>query len=394
MTILYCDCFSGISGDMFLAALCDLGLPKNYLTDQLARLNLAEFEGLDVRKVMKGPLQATSIEFHLHEVCHDHHHHRNLTDISKIIGESSLPAAVQKTSLAIFTKLAGAEARVHGQPVDEVHFHEVGAADSILDIIGAAIGLHFLGNPTLYSSSLPLGQGSVQTQHGLLPLPAPATLELLQSAGAPVHSSSAQAELVTPTGAAILATLATFTQPDFTIRSVGTGAGKRDFPWPNILRVMLGEESGPVSGYVEIETNIDDLPAQVLGHVMQLLLNAGALDVYFTPIQMKKDRPAVKLSVIAHARDEIALSRLMLAETSTLGVRVHPVHRHEAQREEQKIATPYGEISIKIKRIDGQIARVQPEYEDCLRLAQAAGVPLIKVLEEAAALSLEWAKRQ
>jgi pyridinium-3,5-bisthiocarboxylic acid mononucleotide nickel chelatase len=280
--ILYCDCFSGISGDMFLGALLDAGLPIEVLSEQLKMLKLHEFQGVSAEKVHKGALAATLLNLDIHEHHehpaedenaehehaghshhdeeHAHHHHdedhphqdehahahqhetRHLSDITALIQNSGLPDAVQHTSLGIFQKLAEAEAKVHGSTLEEVHFHEVGAVDSILDIVGAAIGLHYFEIHAVYASTLPLGSGRVKTQHGLLPLPAPATLELLRMAQAPVTASPATVELITPTGAAILASLASFKQPDMKLQRVGVGAGRRDLEWPNILRVFLGTQ--------------------------------------------------------------------------------------------------------------------------------------------------------
>ncbi|NLP11337.1 nickel pincer cofactor biosynthesis protein LarC [bacterium] len=246
MAILYCDCFSGISGDMFLGALIDASLPVEHLTNQFEQLHLHEFEGASVQKVHKGAIEATILKFDLHED-HDNHdyedhhdHHRHFSDIRDLIETSALSKRVKQTSLKIFQQLAEAEAKVHGTSVDEVHFHEVGAVDSILDIIGAAVGLEYFDVTAVYASALPLGTGQVYTQHGLLPLPAPATMELIRKVQAPVVPSKATVELVTPTGAAILAALAEFRQPEMKITHLGIGAGQRDLEWPNILRVMIG----------------------------------------------------------------------------------------------------------------------------------------------------------
>jgi uncharacterized protein (TIGR00299 family) protein len=460
MTILYCDCFSGISGDMFLGALIDAGLPAGYLAEQYRRIALPEFHDVTAAKVHKGAIAATLVHLdfdapeeshshahdehehehehehaheeepghehshehehehehshahdehehehhhehehehehshehgheHEHEHEHAHSHNRNLGDIRGLIENSSLSARVQQTSLSIFQKLAEAEAKVHGSTVEEVHFHEVGAVDSILDIVGAAVGLEFFDVETVYASALPLGTGQVMTQHGLLPLPAPATLELLRAAQAPVQPSKATKELVTPTGAAILAALATFRQPNLRLKQVGIGAGQRDLEWPNILRILLGEpdEMDDESTHLEMESNIDDMNPQIFGQVMARLFQAGALDVYFTPIYMKKNRPATKLSVIARRQDEKALCDLILRETSTLGIRVRPVWRREAAREMRSLETRFGPVPVKLKTIDGQICQWTPEFDACVRLAEQAGVPVAQVLEEAAAV--------
>jgi uncharacterized protein (TIGR00299 family) protein len=309
-------------------------------------------------------------------------------DIADLIESSSLSPTVKANSLAIFWRLAQAEGKVHGQPPEKVHFHEVGAVDSILDIVGAAIGLEALGIERLYSSPLPLGSGQVKTQHGLLPLPAPATLELMRAAQIPVVPSPAQKELVTPTGAAILATLATFEQPVMRITAVGTGAGRRELPWPNILRLIVGEVSGGGAHgeLVLIETNIDDMAAHGFGQVMARLFAGGALDVYFTPIYMKKNRPATMLSVIASRLHEPALARILLEETTTFGMRVQPIARYEAEREMRKVPTPFGEIDVKLKILEGKVVQAIPEYETCLRLAEQAGAPFLTVYQAALAV--------
>ncbi len=378
MKLLYCDCFSGISGDMFLSALLDAGLPVDYLLRQLQLLNLPEPFSLSVEKIHKGPIAASQVKIEIDPAYHSHS--RNLEDIRAIIAGAPLPEKVTQTSLAVFQRLAEAEAQVHGATVEAVHFHEVGAVDSIIDTVGAALGLEFLGIERVYSSALPMGSGQVHSQHGILPLPAPATLELLRRAQAVVVPSSAQVELVTPTGAALLATLATFEQPSMTITGLGIGAGRMDLPWPNILRLVIGEVETPASSsMVQIETNIDDMNPQVFGHLLNRLLAVGALDVYFTPIQMKKNRPATMLSVIARRADEASLARLILAETTTLGMRVIPIYRFEAERRMQTVQTEYGEVPLKLKLLDGKVIQAAPEYEACVRLAEQKNIPLIQV---------------
>jgi uncharacterized protein (TIGR00299 family) protein len=379
MKIAYADCFSGISGDMFLAALLDAGLPLDHLRSQLKLLTLDEHWELDVRRVQKGSLQASQIDIRMD----DSHHHRHYSDIRDMIAASSLNHHVKELSQAVFAALARAEAKVHGSEVEEVHFHEVGAVDSILDIVGAAIGLDYLEIEQLYASALPLGSGTVQTQHGLLPIPAPATLELLITAHAPTVASSAQIELVTPTGAAILVALARFEQPSMRLLASGTGAGRKELPWANVLRLLVGESQNDPQGILLIETNIDDLNPQVLGHVMNLLFAAGALDVFFTSIQMKKNRPAVMLSVIARKQDEERLSRLILEHTTTFGMRIQPIQRCEAERRFVSVQTGYGEVPLKLKLLDGKVIQAMPEYEVCVRLAEQHGVPLAKVQQAA-----------
>jgi uncharacterized protein (TIGR00299 family) protein len=452
MKIAYCDCFSGISGDMFLGALLDAGLPLETLRGELARLDLPEKYALSFGPTMKGAISASLVDIkiegegeaphshsspphpensaaaskpplklilnpggsahphphepghahaHLHEsggeqdshAPHTHQpgaghvHQRSMRDISTLISESSLSPGVKANSLAIFQKLAQAEGKIHGQPPEDVHFHEVGAVDSILDIVGAVVGLEVLGIERLYASALPLGTGHATSQHGLLPLPAPATLELMRMAQVPVVPSPAQKEMVTPTGAAILATLATFEQPAMRITGVGTGAGRRDLPWPNILRLIVGETGSSSShgDLVLMETNIDDMAAQGFGQVMGRLFAAGALDVFFTPIFMKKNRPATMLSVITPRQHEPAMARILLEETTTFGMRVQPIGRYEAQREMCKVQTIYGEIDLKLKILDGKPAQAIPEYDTCLRLAEELHVPFIQVYQAALA---------
>lgn len=387
MTILYCDCFSGISGDMFLGALLDTGLPVDYLHDRFQCLALPEYHSVTVQKVHRGALQASLVTLEVDEPAGSAG--RGFNDIARLIFDSRLDSRTQHTTLEIFQKLAEAEAKAHGCALDDVHFHEVGAVDSILDIVGAAVGLQFFDIEALYASALPLGSGRVKTQHGILPLPAPATLELLRMANAPLTPSEAQVELVTPTGAAILAALASFRQPEMRIQRVGLGAGQRELAWPNILRVLIGRPEVTPGEHLEIETNIDDMNPQIYGQVMALLFEAGALDVFFTPIYMKKNRPGVRLSIIARREDEHKLCEIMLRETSTLGVRIRPVWRCEASRETRKIQTPYGEAEVKVKILDDKIIQATPEFDTCLRLAQENGIPAARVLQEVAALGLK-----
>jgi hypothetical protein len=379
MKIAYADCFSGISGDMFLASLLDAGLPLEALQEGIAKLGLPEKVELQLTETHKGALRAALLEV----LVPQSHHHRHLSDILEILSASGLSEYVKQTAGQIFNLLAEAEARVHGETVEQVHFHEVGALDSIMDVIGAAIGLEALGVERLYASPLPYGAGMVDSEHGTLPLPAPATLEVLRMAQAPLAPSPAQVELVTPTGAAILAALATFERPDLTITGLGIGAGKRDLPWPNVMRLILGETvfSGN-SEMVQIETNIDDMNPQMFGHVMEKLFVAGALDVYLTPIYMKKNRPATLLGVIARRQDEATLADLILRETTTLGLRVQPIYRYEAQRNFRLVHTCYGDVKVKQKIINGKILQSMPEYDDCVRLANANEVSLAVVYAE------------
>jgi len=376
MKIAYADCFSGISGDMFLAALLDAGLPLEVLQDGIEKLHLPEKVEVRLSETHKGALRAAALEV----LAPHSHHHRQLADLLEILEQSQLPERVQQAAGRVFTLLAEAEARVHGEPVAHIHFHEVGALDSIVDVTGAVLGLEYLGIERLYASPLPYGSGTVVSDHGTLPLPAPATLEVLRLARAPLTASPAQKELVTPTGAALLAALATFERPNLTVTGVGVGAGKRDLPWPNLLRLIVGET--PASGnseMVQIETNLDDMNPQFFGHVMEKLFTAGALDVYLTPIYMKKNRPATLLGVIARRQDEAALADVILRETTTLGLRVQPIFRYEAGRELREVETQYGKLKVKLKIVNGQVLQAMPEYEDCVRLANENVVSLSEI---------------
>ncbi|HSN77340.1 MAG TPA: nickel pincer cofactor biosynthesis protein LarC [Anaerolineae bacterium] len=382
--IAYLDLPAGLSGDMFLGCLVDAGWSIEALRATLDALGLPA-GSWDVRaeQVRRGPLRATLVHVDVAETTQ----HRHLSDIRAIIERSSLAPSVQAHAIATFARLAMAEAHVHGEPVEQVHFHEVGALDSIVDIVGAAAGLHSLGIEQLYASGAPLGSGWVQSAHGQIPLPAPATLELLTAAQAPTRPAPGPGELVTPTGAALLAQFARFEQPEMRLARIGIGAGQRDPAWPNVARLMVGEPlaAGPM---VEIATNIDDMNPELYGAVTQRLFAAGARDVWLTPVQMKKGRPGIVLSLIAPAALESTLSDLLLRETTTLGVRVHAIRRHEAGREQRTVDTRYGPVQVKLKLIDGAVWGVMPEYDDCLRVAEVAGIPVRLVYDEARA---QWA---
>jgi uncharacterized protein (TIGR00299 family) protein len=389
MIIAYSDCYSGISGDMFLGALIDAGLSLDDLREGLAGLNLQQDYRLEAQETRKGSLHATQFKVILTGDGPDHV--RCLKEIADLIQNSRLPQKVIEQSLAIFQRLAEAEGRVHGIPVEQVHFHEVGAVDAIIDICGAALGLHRLGIEKLFAAPLPVGGGQVESAHGSLPLPAPATLELLAAANAPVYRRNTEKELVTPTGAAILASLAEFSQPEMILQRIGTGAGERDLPWPNILRIWIGESRDEVdNGLSLLETNIDDMNPQVYGHVMGLLFEAGALDVYLTPIYMKKNRPATTISVIARAQDERQLAQLLLHQTSTFGVRVQPLARYEADRSMVTVSTTYGEIPLKLKIVEGKVISATPEYEICSQLALQHQVPVSAVVNAALQVGLTY----
>jgi uncharacterized protein (TIGR00299 family) protein len=378
----FLDAPSGISGDMFLGCLVDGGWPIEALRDTVDRLDLPDGSwDVQARDVTRGPLRATFVDVRVEE---PGGRHRHLDDIRRIIDAADLPAAAKDLAGATFVRLAKAEAKVHGSRVEEIHFHEVGALDAIVDIVGAAAGLHALGIDRLYASALPLGAGWVDSEHGPLPLPAPATLELLAAAKAPTCPAPGPGELVTPTGAALVAQCATFRQPVMSVERIGVGSGRKEFAWPNIARLWLGEPQaeGPI---VQIDTNIDDMNPQFYATVSDRLFEAGALDVWLSPVQMKKGRPAVMLSVLAPSRREAELAQLILRETTTQGLRVHPVHRHESRREQRAVATAYGQVSIKLKWLADELIGATPEFDDCRRLAEQHKVPVRMVHEAAAA---------
>jgi hypothetical protein len=378
--IAYLDCFSGISGDMLLGALVDVGLAITDLRADLSRMPLSGYE-ISAERVTKAGIAGTLVKVKAEESPPQ----RGLHDILAIIGAAELPAEVAGPARRTFERLAAAEARVHGTTVDEVHFHEVGAVDAIVDIVGAFCGLRRLGIEEVYASPLPLGGGWVDTAHGRLPVPAPATVELLH--GVPSYSGPVEAELVTPTGAAIITTICRHfgDMPPMTIRATGWGAGSRDLPHPNLLRLFLGEPARRPreQGLVLVETNIDDMSAELFGHLMERLLEAGALDVFYTPIVMKKSRPATLVSVLSEPPLVDALSDILFRETTTLGIRYSEVGRRCLDREWREVQTEYGAVRVKIGLLGDGILNVAPEYEDCARLAREKGVPLKAVYEAA-----------
>ncbi|MEX2226568.1 MAG: nickel pincer cofactor biosynthesis protein LarC [Dehalococcoidia bacterium] len=375
----YLDCFSGISGDMLLGALLDAGVPLAELDAELARLNVAGWS-LRAERVTRAGIAATRAHVDLVESPQPH---RRLPDVLALFDASSLHADDRERASKVFRRLADAEARVHGIAPEEVDFHEVGALDSIVDIVGGAIGLRLLGIDALYCSALPAGGGTVRAAHGVLPVPAPATLELIAMAKAPVAASSGDRpmELVTPTGAALVTELATFERPAMRVDGVGYGAGGRDPEgWPNVLRLWVGEVvEAPSGGTLLFETNIDDMNPEILGYVQEKLFEAGAADAWIQPIQMKKNRPGMLLSVICSVEREDAIARIILRETSTLGMRVTPVRRHEAQREVLEFDSTLGPAAVKVKRLPGEPPRAAPEYEACRRLAETHAMPLSEV---------------
>ncbi|MCC6170267.1 MAG: nickel pincer cofactor biosynthesis protein LarC [Caldilineaceae bacterium] len=402
--IAFLDMPSGISGDMFLGCLVDGGWPLAALEETIRRLKLpAGSWRVAQTPVMRGPLAATLLEVDAAEG----DHHRHLSDILAIIAQSDLPAQVQARASAVFRRLAEAEAAVHGTSVEAIHFHEVGALDAIIDIVGVCAGLDALGVTQLYAGSVPLGEGWANTAHGHIPLPAPATLALLSAVHAPTRPAPGPGELVTPTGAALLAELAIFRRPPIRLQRVGQGAGRKEFGWPNVARLWFGEEDAGTgapadrmpaasdtsleyasleyASMVVLETNIDDMNPELYAAAGAALFAGGAVDVWLTPIQMKKGRPAVLLSVLAPPEQEGRLAMILLRETTTLGVRVQPVGRYAAARALRTVATRYGPLAVKLKLVAGAVVGVKPEQDDCARLAAAQGVPVRAVYEAALA---------
>ncbi len=391
-TIAYLDCPSGVSGDMLLGALLDAGVALDELRALLGGLPLEGYT-LEAAPVVRGALGAT----HARVVpTREEHAHRHLGDVLAIIEHGDLPERVKRDAGAVFRRLATAEARVHRVGIDEVHFHEVGAVDAIVDVVGVCAGLHLLGVEEVYCSPLPLGRGQTTMAHGTLPLPAPAVLELLAMSGAPTVPHTATTELVTPTGAALVTTLARFAQPPLRLARVGYGAGTRAEPAPNLLRLWLGErddsratisteEDVTVEQLLVLEANIDDMPAELFGYAMERLLAAGALDAWCAPLTMKKARPGALLGALCRPADRAALVGVFLRETSTFGVRARAVTRYAAAREARTVDTPYGPVRVKLKLLDGVVAGASPEYEDCRRLAMERSISLPRVYAAAIA---------
>jgi len=384
MKIAYFDCFAGISGDMTLGALIGVGADPERLREGLAGLGVGGFS-IEVGKKMTGPIEATDVRVVLDD--HHHHHHRRLHDILEMIRGANLSDRVKQTAERIFRRLAEAEGKVHGSSPEEVHFHEVGAVDAIVDIVGAAICLEMLGWPKVVASPMPTFHGYAKGSHGIFPLPAPATAEILR--GVPWRKLDIEGELVTPTGAAIIREIAEGfgPLPAMTVEGIGYGAGKSDFGIPNALRVMIGEEATTPGDSAEcvtvIETNIDDLNPQFYEIAIERLFAAGALDVFLTPIQMKKNRPGTLLSVICDPDLTEAVAAVILAETSTFGVRISQWERLCLDRRWEEVVTKFGVIRIKIGERDGKEITASPEYEDCKRAAIEHGTPVRRVHETA-----------
>ena len=389
--IAYFDCFSGISGDMVLGALVDAGADLRQIESELRKLGLDNWT-ISAEKVKRGAIFATQVKVATGE----DHHHRGLSIILQRIGDAQLAPRAAARAKKIFERLAAAEAKVHNVEVEKVHFHEVGAIDSIVDIVGATIGFDLLGIDEFACSSFDVGGGQVKTAHGLLPVPAPATAELLR--GAPTYSSGIERELVTPTGAAIATTLSTrYSEiPPMTLRTIGYGAGSADLrEKANILRLLIGDRTESEKGerwdspVTVIETNLDDMSPQIYGYFAERALAAGALDVFSTPVQMKKNRPGQLVTILSEPHNVSRLMDLIFSETTTIGVRTYDVRRKTLDRELIPVETPLGSVRMKISRMNGTILNATPEYEDCQRIAAERGVPLKQVI---AAATFEFQK--
>jgi len=388
MKIAYFDCFAGISGDMCLGALIDAGADAGELSKRLGALNLPGWK-IEIASTRKAGISATKASVSIEAK----QEQRTLHDILSIIEHTSFPEAVVSSVRRAFTRLAEAEAKVHGVAIEEVHFHEVGAVDAIVDIVGSALALHMLGIDRVLSSPLPSFHGFAKSAHGVFPLPAPATLELIRDV--PVRTRDVEGELVTPTGAAIITTLADYYGPipSMRVSSIGYGAGTSDYDFPNVLRIVIGEEAQP--GEVDevriIEANIDDLNPEFYEVAMERLFAEGALDVYLTPVQMKKSRPGTLVTVLCAPQAAERLAEVLFAETSTIGVRIAEARRLCLRRTVEAVETPYGRIRIKVSRRDNQVKNAAPEYEDCKAAATAHSVP-VKMVYAAALARFHAAK--
>ncbi|HWX21211.1 MAG TPA: nickel pincer cofactor biosynthesis protein LarC [Candidatus Binatia bacterium] len=439
MRTLYLDLVSGISGDMFIGALLDLGVEAGQLERELGKLGLEGYH-LHVGRRQKGSIEGVKFDVHVaedhehedhhhayppehghdHPHAHSHsptHHHshpsgadahshsRTFSEIRQLISQSRLSDWVKEKAVAVFQRIAQAEGKVHGLPPEQVHFHEVGAVDSIVDIVGGCIALELLGKPRVQASPVVEGTGWVDCAHGRFPIPAPATLAILGARGIPVSQCNEPHELVTPTGAAMLAEFVESVGPmrELVAAKIGFGLGTRDHRTrPNVLRAVLGEAASAAAAHdwetdtiAVLETNLDDIEAELLGHFVETALGAGALDVFYTPIQMKKNRPGVLLTVLCAESEADKFTDMMLRETSSFGVRRHLMERRKLAREFKKVKTPYGEVTVKLGRLDGRVVQAAPEFESCKKVAERAKAPLKAVYQAAIKeLNREDAKTQ
>lgn len=386
MKIAYFDPFSGASGDMTLGALVDAGLSLERLSSELGKLRVG---GYRIRAEQAGQhgIHGTRVVVELIE---DDHHHRDWSTIRGIIDESDLDTPVKAAALSMFERLAKAEAKIHNATLDHVHFHEVGGIDAIVDICGTAIGLHLLGIEAVFSGPPQLGSGFANSAHGTIPIPAPATLELIADASAPTAvpiptMQEHPAELLTPTGATILTTLATFSRPSFAPATIGYGFGQKELPWPNALRVWIGElvDEDAADGEVMLETNIDDMNPQFYELLSERLFEGGALDVWTTAITMKKGRPATRITALAPSSKKNQLEHVLMMNSSTLGTRSWSVERTKAGRQMDTVATRWGDVPVKLRILDGRVVDSQPEYDAVVALARQFDQPIRAIWNEA-----------
>ena len=422
MKTLYLDIFSGVSGDMFLGALIDLGVDPHRLEIELAKLQLDGYH-LHWERRSKSGIEGVKFDVHLahdhgHSHGHDHHHHehedhdhgRSFADIKQLIGRSTLSDWVKQKAVAVFQRIAVAEGKIHGHPPDKVQFHEVGAVDSIVDIVGGCVALEMLGRPRVHAAPVVEGTGWVNCAHGRFPVPTPATLEILGARGVVLTQCDEPHELVTPTGAALLAEFAESFAPmtGLVAEKVGYGLGTRDNQTrPNVLRAVLGEiaasdrlvstTAAPADGHdwetdtvVVLETNLDDINGEIQGRFIELALAAGALDVFHTPVQMKKNRPGILLTVLCPAADADRFTEMMLRETSAFGVRRHVADRRKLRREIVTVKTEHGEVAVKLGRLDGRVIQVAPEFESCRMLAERTKLPLKQIYDAAIRAATQW----
>ncbi|MBI2658532.1 nickel pincer cofactor biosynthesis protein LarC [Candidatus Woesearchaeota archaeon] len=380
MKTAYFDCFSGISGDMIIGALIDLGLDVDFLRKELEKLNLKEYK-IESKKIIKSGISSTKFDV---IAKHGHsHEERNLKEINGVVEKSKLDIDTKNTIKKIFLKIANAEAKIHSKQIDKVHFHEIGAIDTIIDVAGAVIGLKKLSIEKIYCSKLNVGSGFVEFSHGKWPVPAPATAEILKNVT--VHNNNIEAELVTPTGAAIITTLADEfgEMPSMKVEKIGYGAGAKELEQPNVLRVFVGKLDNMKNNAINIiETNIDNMNPEIYPYVIEKLMENGALDAYLTSIIMKKGRPGIKLTVLGEIKDTDRLCNVIFDETTTLGVRILTAAKKKLDREIQTVKTKYGNVRIKISKLNNQIKNIMPEYEDCVKIAKNKKIPLKKVYEE------------
>lgn len=407
MRTLYFDCFSGISGDMTVGALLDLGVPSEHLISNLGKLGISDEYEIKIKKVLKNGIEGTDFDVHLnahhhehnhnhsqdhghnhdhnhgeeHVHTHTHHHGRNLFDIEGLIDKSTLNSNIKKISKDIFKIVAEAEAKVHGKGIYDVHFHEVGAVDSIVDIVGTAICIDYLRVDRVISSPINTGKGFVKCEHGVIPVPAPATLNILKDI--PIYCDEREFELTTPTGAAIIRALAVDFRslPEFKVKAVGYGCGKRNTDIPNVLRVMLGENKG--EEYVILEATIDDMNPQIYGFLMDKLFDTGAKDVYYTPVYMKKNRPGIVVTITSPVSKEEEIKKLMFRESTTIGIRRFKIERTELDREFKTVKMDSGEVNFKVSSYKGEVVNTSPEYEDIKKISLELNMPYKEVYNSA-----------